>query len=99
MRRAARTDSNHIEIVKHFRFCGAKVLSLAAMGKGVPDLLVCWKNITWLVEIKTPKGKQTPDQIAFLKEWTGMVVLVRSPAQVEETMWAMEFQAKLLMSN
>ena len=40
MRRAARVDSNHIEIVKAFRKLGCSVLSLASLGKGVPDLLV-----------------------------------------------------------
>ena len=56
MRRAARTDSNHLELVKAFRTLGCSVLSLAAVGKGVPDLLVSIKGITWLVEVKMPKG-------------------------------------------
>lgn len=40
MRRAARTDANQTAIVEALRKCGASVQSLAAVGKGVPDLLV-----------------------------------------------------------
>lgn len=99
MRIAARTDTNHTEIVKHFRYCGATVKSLAAIGKGMPDLLVSWRNITWLVEIKTTKGKLTEDQIAFQKGWSGCMALVRSPEEVENVMTQMNFQAELLASN
>ena len=38
--RAARVDQNHVEIVKALRDHGAFVVSLATVGKGVPDLLV-----------------------------------------------------------
>ncbi len=37
MRLKGRTDSNHTEIVKALRKCGALVLSLANLGKGAPD--------------------------------------------------------------
>jgi hypothetical protein len=99
MRRAARIDSNHTEIVKHFRYCGATVLSLAAMGKGVPDLLVSWRNVTWLVEIKAGKGKQNEDQQDFEKQWAGCMALVRSSEEVENVMRQMNFQAELLAVN
>ena len=59
MRRAAKIDGNHTEIVKEFRgYPGVTVLSLAAIGKGVPDLLVAFRGVTWLVEIKMGKGKE-----------------------------------------
>ena len=40
MRRAARTDANHRQIVDALRAVGCKVRSLAALGGGIPDLLV-----------------------------------------------------------
>ena len=46
MRRAARTDSNHEEIVKALRAVGATVQSLAGVGHGVPDLLVGYQGKT-----------------------------------------------------
>ena len=66
MRRNAKVDANHFEIVAAFRKLGASVLSLANLGRGVPDLLVAWCGVTMLVEVKAPKGKETEDQLRFL---------------------------------
>jgi Holliday junction resolvase len=40
VRRAAKVDKNHPEIVAALRKVGCEVLSLARVGEGVPDLLV-----------------------------------------------------------
>ena len=40
MRQAAKVDDNQAAIVEALRSLGASVESLAAVGKGVPDLLV-----------------------------------------------------------
>lgn len=40
MRRAAKVDANHEQVVTALRAAGASVLSLAAVGNGCPDLLV-----------------------------------------------------------
>jgi hypothetical protein len=77
MRRAARTDTNHTATVAAFRKLGCSVLSLASLGRGVPDLLVALGGITWLVEVKMPKGKETADQLAFISGWKGCRALVR----------------------
>ena len=53
--RAARVDQNHVEIVKALRDHGAFVVSLATVGKGVPDLLVGYKRNTILMEVKHGK--------------------------------------------
>ena len=84
MRRAARIDGNHNEVVKEFRgYPGVTVLSLAAIGKGVPDLLVSFRGKTWLVEIKMGKGKQNAEQIKFANDWAGCCAVVRNSADVE----------------
>ena len=77
MRRAAKVDANHTATVAAFRKLGCSVLSLASLGRGVPDLLVALGGITWLVEVKMPKGKETGDQIAFISGWKGCRALVR----------------------
>jgi len=61
-RRAARVDANHAEIVGCFRACGCDVQSLAAVGCGVPDLLVHQRSTgkLWLVEVKD--GRKPPSQ-------------------------------------
>lgn len=81
MRRAAKTDNNHGEIVRAFEKCGARVLSLAAMGRGVPDLLVSICNRLRLVEVKGAKGKLTPQQVEFTQHWP--VDVVRDVSDVE----------------
>jgi len=79
MRRAAKVDGNHTAIVSALREAGASVLSLAALGRGVPDLLVCGPDWCRLVEVKMPKGKPTPDQVRFSAAWGGPpVVTVRT---------------------
>lgn len=73
MRRAARTDANHAEIVDALRAAGCWVLDLSAVGKGCPDLLVHGPVHPWslvLVEIKDGKKSAsrrvlTPAQIKF----------------------------------
>lgn len=76
MRRyAARVDSNQTEIVAALRAAGALVLSLAAMGKGTPDLLVQYRRRLYLLELKTATGKLTEDQRAFEAQgWSFAVV-------------------------
>lgn len=79
MRRAAKVDSNHLSIVKALRQMGCEVLSLAAVGKGVPDLLVCRGHRLCLIEVKDGEKvksaqKLTPDQVAFHSRWPVHVV-------------------------
>ena len=96
MRRAAKIDGNQTELVKACRTLGCSVVSLAAVGKGVPDLLVSIKGITWLVEVKMPKGKETPDQVEFAANWQGCRAIVRDVAGVVTTVRIMASQAKML---
>lgn len=85
MRRAARVDTNHAEVVSALRACGAAVLSLASMGRGVADLLVLHRGHLMLVEVKDgsrppSRRKLTPDQEQFRYTWP--VTIVRSAAEV-----------------
>lgn len=55
------------------------VQSLAAVGKGVPDLLVCCSGKLALVEVKDgdkcPSAqKLTPDQIQFHSQWPVQII-------------------------
>jgi len=76
MRRAARIDGNHREIVEAFEALGCSVLSLAAMGKGVPDLLVGVGLKNYLLEVKdgslVPSARKlTQDEQRFQRAWKG----------------------------
>ena len=68
MRRAARVDANQEQIVSALRGAGAYVWII-----GLPvDLLVGYKNHTFLVEIKTDSKKRlTKLQADFFENWSG----------------------------
>ena len=68
MRRAARVDANQDQIVSALRAAGAYVWII-----GLPvDLLVGYKNHTFLVEIKTDSKKRlTKLQEDFFANWIG----------------------------
>lgn len=76
--RHGKVDANQPEIVRALEDIGADVLSLADMGKGVPDLLVHWRGTHYLMEVKGAKGRLTPAEIAFIERWRGQVHIVRS---------------------
>lgn len=76
--RAAKVDANQAEIVKALRKCGISVQSTASMGKGFPDLVAGKGALTWLIEVKSEKGKLTQDQVEFISAWRGKVHIARS---------------------
>jgi Holliday junction resolvase len=76
VRRAAKIDRNQPEIVAALRAVGADVFSLAAVGCGLPDLLVGYRGETVLIEVKDgtkPKSARqlTDDQIQWHAAWRG----------------------------
>jgi Holliday junction resolvase len=87
MRRAAKTDANQDAVVSALRAAGATVQSLAAVGKGVPDLLVGYQRQTFLIEVKdgqkVPSARQlTEDQVKWHGEWKGgLLAVAEGPEQ------------------
>lgn len=76
MRRAAKVDANQDQVVIALKAAGATVQSLAAVGKGVPDLLVGWQGKTVLFEVKDgrrPLSEQrlTEQQLTWHGTWRG----------------------------
>lgn len=85
MRRAAKVDSNHGDVVSALRRAGATVQSLATVGHGCPDLIVFYRGL-YLVEVKDgsrppSERKLTGDQEEWIKRWGGPVYVVTSPAE------------------
>ena len=83
MRKAAETDANQTQVVNALRQAGASVQSLAAVGKGCPDLLVGYQGINYLMEVKdgskVPSAqKLTIDQEHWHSVWKGVVHVVKS---------------------
>lgn len=84
MRRAAKVDANQREVVAALRGAGASVQLLHAVGEGCPDLLVGYKGLNMLLEVKDgskPPSAQklTPQQEAWHQDWRGHAVVVNSP--------------------
>lgn len=84
VRRRARVDANHTEIVRTLRALGWSVHDTSRVGGGYPDLTCAKAGVTVLVEVKAAKGKLTPDQEMFLATWPGPVWIVRSADDVIE---------------
>lgn len=91
MRRAAKVDDNHRAVVEAFRALGCLVQSLAAIGKGCPDLLVAvpdydrsqMSEVRRLIVCEVKDGskppsarKLTPDEVAWHAAWAGAPIFV-----------------------
>lgn len=74
-----RRDGNHSAVVTALLRSGCTVLDLGDVGEGCPDLLVGLQGMNFLIEVKMPNGKLTPDQVGWAKVWRGQAVVVRSP--------------------
>lgn len=86
MRRAARIDENQPEIVQALEAIGCTVDSLAAVGGGVPDLLVGYHGFNLLIEVKNPdkrpsQRKLTPAQIEWHGAWAGQKSVIETVDQ------------------
>jgi hypothetical protein len=81
-RTAAKRDLIENEIIQALLAAGCTVQRLSA--KGVPDLLVGFVDpetgipTNLLMECKSKGGKLTPDEIAWIDEWKGMVYIIWS---------------------
>ena len=76
MRRAAKTDRNHQEIVDALRKVGASVYSTHAVGQGFPDVVCGFRGLTFCIEIKDgdlPPSQRglTDAQLRFRIMWQG----------------------------
>ncbi len=81
MRTAARVDRNQSEIMTWLRNHGYSVLSLAAVGKGCPDLVAGKYGANWLIEVKdgakTASARRlTKAQLQFHATWKGQIEVI-----------------------
>ena len=89
MRRAAKVDANQESIVAALRKIGATVQLLHAVGQGCPDILVGWRGMNTILEIKDGKKppsarKLTEDQEKWHAAWRGQVTVVETVEQAIE---------------
>ena len=77
MRRAAKVDGNHAEIVSALRAIGCSVQSLAQVGQGCPDILAARGGRTMLLECKVGNEQLNPLQVEWHNKWQGDSYVVR----------------------
>lgn len=74
-------DTNHVEIVNDLKKDHAyAVVDLAAVGRGVSDIIVADMNVTALIEIKMPDGEFYLTQLEFLADWPGVAGFAETTA-------------------
>lgn len=83
MRKIARVDANQREIVQALRSVGASVKSLAGVGNDFPDIVVGFRNLNFLFEIKDGSKapsmrKLRPGQRLFQATWQGQIAVIKS---------------------
>ena len=74
----AKTDANQHAIVKAMRWRGATVHTLHREGRGCPDLLIGYRGVNVLMEVKSEDGKLTDTEAAWHEKWRGTVYVVRT---------------------
>lgn len=78
-----RRDANHTEVVDALHQIGASVLDLADVGGGCPDLLVGYRGVNFLLEVKDgnkpPSARKlTKAEQKFFLDWRGLIDIVSS---------------------
>lgn len=89
MRRAAKVDGNHAEIVAALEKVGATVQSLAQIGRGCPDVLCAYGGDLFLLEFKSAKGKTNKAQDDWHAAWKSTVYVVRTAQEALVAIGAM----------
>jgi hypothetical protein len=76
MRKAGKKDLNQAAIVSELRSIGCSVQILNE--KGVPDLLVGFRGLNYLFEVKALKGRKTTAQVDWHLCWNGQMAVIRT---------------------
>ncbi len=72
----ARVDANQADITHALRQCGALVQTTHTLGRGFPDLLIAYRGVLALIEVKTPRGTLTPDETQWHAKWQDAPVYI-----------------------
>lgn len=84
MGRWAKQDRNAVEVATALRHAGAIVRFIEGSHgqSGLPDLLVGFQGVTYLMEVKVAKGRLSEAQKEFHASWRGgPIIVVRTPLE------------------
>ena len=78
------TDSNHTAVMDALRAAAMKPVSTASLGSGFPDIVVGFRGINVMLEVKDgakfPSQRAlTADEKTFHETWPGQICVVESP--------------------
>ena len=79
-----KTDANQRKIMNALRNIGATVCDLAPVGDGCPDILVGFRGVNYLIEIKNMDGRGmrfTEAEQEFKDTWRGQWTVVTNVDQ------------------
>lgn len=87
MRMRGKVDANQSRIVKELRQAGCSVAMTSNLGGGFPDILVGWRGVNVLAEIKDPnqppsKRRLTPDEQEFHAAWKGQKCVIETAEDI-----------------
>lgn len=77
---SAKRDENEAELIQVYKQMGCSVHQLNE--KGIPDLLIGYRGLTDLAEVKIKSGVLTPEQQVFKTEFNGTYRIVRTVQDV-----------------
>ena len=89
---AAKIDANHQEIVAALQQLGATVQDLSQVAKGCPDILVGWRGVNYLMEIKPSRKRNYKDgglnskQVKWHEKWRGQKAVIYDEFEAFELM-------------
>ncbi len=83
------TDRNQRAIVDAFRKLGATVSITSGVGRGFPDLVVGYRGVNELVEVKSSKGELNADEERWHSTWSGSSTVVRDEEDVVDLLGRM----------
>jgi hypothetical protein len=83
-RYAKKRDTSERPIIEALKQFGMDVIQIDTP----VDLVIGWRGVNYLAEVKTGKAKLRDGQAKFVDEWRGQVVVLRNPADAVN--WASE---------
>ena len=95
MRRIGRVDDNQPEIVAALRRAGASVAMMHMIGHGLPDILVGFRGVNYVFEIKDASKplscrKLTDEEREWHLMWRGQVAVIETAEQAMQIMGLLE---------
>jgi hypothetical protein len=97
--RAKRVDQNHTRICNALRAIGCLVFDTSSVGRGFPDIAICYGGRCFLIEIKDGSKARSARQLTgpqreFWRGWAECCFLIESEQDVIDLKNKLDFDLK-----